>query len=149
MQKEAFYKKDKGSISVRYFYNYGASIAILKPIYYEVQYFDTLPGIEIIKNEKFDENNPHHLSYNIIGKSTFAKGMNELKLSPAAFVKAGFTFEFSKKDKSIRALEAGLLAEIFPLGMEILATRDKNYYFYGFYLAYRFGKVLKAKSLKG
>lgn len=148
-QKEVFYKQDRGSISVRYFYNYGPSLAILKPIYYDVVYKDSIYLTEIHKDEKFDPNNPNHQGYYIIGKSAFVKGMNELKISPGAFAKFGFTFEYSKKDKAIQAVEAGVMAEFFPLGLDIMATWERNYYFYSFYIAYRFGKVLKAKSIKG
>ncbi len=148
MQKEVFSKRDKGSINIRYFYTFGPSLAVLKPIYYEVAYIQT-PHITIFKDEKFDPDNPHHQQYSIAGRSPFVKGMNELNISPGANLKFGFEFEYSKQDERIRSLEAGVTADVFLLPIQIMATQDPQYLFYGFFISYRFGKVLKAKTLRG
>ena len=94
-QREIYRKMDKGGVSVRYFYDAGPSLIFLKPIYYEVGYVDG------VIDEKFDINKSQY----ILGKSSYFIGFDEITFNPGAYAKAGFSFEFSRKDNKIIALE--------------------------------------------
>lgn len=135
-QKEVFQKFDIGGISIRRFYTFGPSLALLKPIYYEV----AQPGSQQVVVEKFDIAK----SDQILGKASFFKGFGELKPRPGAFVKGGVSFEFSRFDQVIHAIEGGAIAEAFPTKLPIMATKQNYQFFLTLFISYRFGKVIDA-----
>ncbi len=137
-ESELFRKNDKGGISIRYFYSIGPTIGILKPIYYDMVYLD--PDLyEVYRVEKFSTST--HQS-NIAGKASFFKGFNEISFVPGASVKMGFSFEYSKQDITVHALDIGMGMDLFTKGIPILATENNNFYFFNLYAGYRFGKVI-------
>lgn len=135
-QKEVFQKFDIGGISIRRFHTFGPSLALLKPIYYEI----ARPGAQEVSVEKFDINT----SDQILGKASFFKGFGEIKPRPGAFVKAGISFEFSKFDQVIHAVEGGAIAETFFTKLPIMATKQNYQFYLTLFISYRFGKVIDA-----
>jgi hypothetical protein len=133
-QKEIYQKFDVGGISIRRFYAFGPSLALLKPIYYEVYNQNT----QEILVEKFDPASAD----NIVGKGSFFKGFNEVKVRPGVFAKVGISFEYSKFDKVIHALEGGAILEGFPTELPIMATKQNYQFFLTLFISYRFGKVI-------
>lgn len=138
-QHELFRKNDKGGISVRYNYSIGPTLGILKPIYYEVLYTTGLNLEYFSKIEKF--NTSIHQS-NILGRASFFKGMNELSFVPGGSARIGLSFEYSRDDVKLHALEAGLSIDLFPKEIAIMATERNNIYFLNLMVGYRFGKVV-------
>jgi len=136
-QKEIYRKMDKGGVSVRFFYDIGPSLIILKPIYYEVA--DTAG----IKDEKFTLNKYQQ----IYGKSSYFLGFDEITVNPGVYLKAGFTFEFSKKQRKIKALEIGGVIKGYLKEVEIMATSNSQI-FLSLFLSYRFGKVVRGGRMK-
>jgi hypothetical protein len=135
-QKELFQKRDRGGISIRYFYNFGPTIGILKPIYYIVS--DSLGNPVPVKFELDAINN-------IQGKGPFYKGLGEIFIIPGAYGKFGFTFEFSKADQIFSAIETGIELNLFVKKIPIMADNNNKFSFFSFFLSYRFGKVIDAK----
>lgn len=134
-QKELFQKRDKGSISIRYFYNFGPVLGIVKPIYYKV---DNGKGEEIMKYDA-------SVIDNIVGKASFFKGIDEISLVPGAYGKFGLTFEFSKSDAIFNAIETGMAMNLFPKKIPIMDDNDNKFGFFTFFLSYRFGKIIDAQ----
>ena len=139
-----FRKNDKGGISIRYFYAAGPTIGMLKPIYYEISYYAPPtyppdPNYDPYRTEKF--NTSIHQS-NINGRASFFKGINELSVVPGATAKAGFSFEYSREDAIIHAIEVNLGLDVFPKSIPIMATQTNNFYFLNLTAGYRFGKVI-------
>jgi len=132
-QTEVFAKQDRGGISVRYYYHYGATLAILKPIYYDIDY-----GYGII-SEKFNSN--HHYQY-VTGTSSFFKGIDEVQFLPGGYVSGGLIFEFSKQKETLSALEVGTSFNAFPKPVEIMAIIDNPQFVLTIFVAYRFGKII-------
>ncbi len=146
LQNEIFRKRDRGGISIRYFYNVGPAIGFLKPIYYKILYYDnnnpTGPGIR--KIEKFETSNHTSTGY-IEGKASFFKGFDELSVVPGAYGKIGFTFEFSKFDEVFHAIETGIIFDAFLKKMPIMAVENDSRFFFALFVSYRFGKVIDAQ----
>jgi hypothetical protein len=140
-QRELFQKRDRGGISIRYFYNFGPSIGILKPIYY-LYYVDSVKS-NIPKKFELDA------ITNIEGKAPFFKGMNEIFIIPGAYGKFGFTFEFSKADQIFSAIETGAELNLFVKKVPIMANNTNQFAFFSLFLSYRFGKVIDAKFDSG
>lgn len=140
-QKEIYSKTDKGSISVRYFYNGGLSLGILKPIYYKVLSGPFLPDTARVVLAKFDPNT----HTNVFGKAPFYKGLSEISLVPGVNVKAGLCFEFGQRDRIVRALEGGVSVDVFPSEIKIMATEKNNLVFVSVFASYRFGRAKEGK----
>ncbi len=138
-QYELFEKLDKRSISVRALWIAGASAVFLKPIYYKI-----LEDEELVV-KKYEKGIPF---FYIWERAPFTKGMSEISVIPGGFVKAGFSFEFSKTNKRVHVLETGLFAELYPKKIEIMANDMNHAFLRGIYFSYRFGKVVSNYHIK-
>ena len=163
-QHEKFRKHDLGGIAIRYFYNFGPSVALLKPIYYEAGEWVPVPGNPdfgqwepLPQPEKFDPKWDQN-NIRITSRASFFKGFGEISPIPGAFGKFGFNFEFSKQDRIVHALETGIIAEGFLKKIEIMdftylgsEPRDiaKNrQFFLTLYVSYRFGRIVDPYEVK-
>ena len=149
LQKEQFSKQDKGGVSIKYFYQAGASLGLLKPVYYDVvdsaRYDNSSQEIILyIGNKKFSSD-IHSIS-DIYGRSSFFKGFGELKAVPGGFLKAGISFEYSSSYQYINALEAGVMFDVFATEIPIMDTEKNSRYFITLFIGYRFGKVSITKN---
>ena len=131
-------KKDKGGIEVRWFYNTGPLLGLLKPVYY-------VTGVDPYTTEKF--NSSLHTASSILGGASYFKGFDELSVVPGAFVKIGTSFEFSKKDLVVNALEGGLTLDIFPKKVDLMANNKNQFYFLAIFVSYRFGKIINPRAI--
>ena len=141
LQKEAFRKMDKGGIAVRYFYSGGPSLGILKPIYYEY-YKSTTDGYEKVI-DKFPED---ELPSAVVGRASLLRGFDELGFVPGVTAKVGVSFEFSKYDEVVHALESGAAIDLYYKKIPIMTGNTNNFVFLTLYISYRFGKVIDAKG---
>jgi len=57
------------------------------------------------------------------------------------------SFEYSKSDITIHAIETGVSLDLFPKEMVIMATEQNNFYFLTLFVAYRFGKVVDDQGI--
>jgi hypothetical protein len=124
---------------VRLYYAGGLSLGFTKPIYYKV--FTLSPIGEIIYEEymKFD---PSIHQRSIGGRGPFYMGFDELKLIPGLYGKTGFSFEYSRKDAVLHALEAGITITAYPKEIPIMATEQNNWLFFTLNVGYRFGRII-------
>jgi hypothetical protein len=142
LQNELFRKRDKGGISIRYFYTFGPSIGFQKPVYYDVLVYELNPdgvSVQVAKRMKFES----HID--VEKKAPFYVGLKETTLVPGAFGKVGFTFEFGKLDVVFNAIETGIVLDAFIKKIPIMANDQNHWLFPGFFLSYRFGKVINAQ----
>ena len=144
-QKELFRKHDKTGISVRMFYSGGLSLGFEKPIYYEVYTFSSIGEAVRMDLMKFDPS-IHIDKYQIGGRGPFFMGFNELKVIPGLVGKVGLSFEYSKKDAILHALEAGLSLTVYPREIQIMATEQNNFLFFNLMVGFRFGKIINTSE---
>ncbi|NMB70814.1 MAG: hypothetical protein GYA22_01520 [Bacteroidales bacterium] len=142
-QFEMYRKVDKGGISVKYYYGAGLSAAVYKPIYYDI-YIMPVGDYYRIESRKFD---PSYHPAQYAGRSSFFKGFNELKALPGLSGRFGVSFDYSTVDAALHALEAGIVLDIFPKKIPIMATKQNNQIFLTLFVSYRFGKIID--RLKG
>jgi len=138
-QKELYRKRDIGGIAIRYYYSYGPSLGLLKPIYYEILYPQS-PYNTSLEIEKF--NSSIHQAGDIYGKASFFQGLFETKIIPGAFFKFGFNFEYSFLDEMLHALEAGFLVDGYIKEIPIMAIEKKSQIFFSMFVCYRFGRII-------
>jgi len=136
-QREIFRKIDKTGVSVRYFYAAGPTIILLKPIYYQVW-----------KNDDFEDEKFDPTTYQpILGRSSFFKGMNEIKLDPGIYLKGGLSFEYSKRDNRLQALEVGGIVSGFLNEVELMASHNSRF-LYSLFISFRWGKVVSGDRME-
>jgi len=138
-QKEIFEKGDLGGVAVRYFYTGGPVIAFYKPIYYKILKFVSSYEAEIIE-EKFDIKK--HDPTMIYSKCSFFKGIDEAKLLPGIYGKAGFNFEYSRQEKVIHAIELGAQINVFPKAIPIMEVARNKAVYFSLFASYRFGMII-------
>jgi hypothetical protein len=127
---------DKGSISIRLCMSAHVALGILKPIYYEIS---TSPGtLEIMK---FSDDHP-----NIQGRASFFKGFDELSVVPGTGGKVTFSFDYSTETIKIQAIETGVIVDIFPKKIPIMAYEYNKPYFISLFAAYRIGKAKSKRT---
>jgi hypothetical protein len=145
-QHEVFKKFDIGGVAIRYFYGGGPSIGFYKPIYYEILYPVSLYDYSIV-TEKFNES--IHQAIDIYGRAPFLKGLDEIKVVPGLYAKAGVNFEYSKYDEILHAIEIGASVQIYPRRIPIMANDDNNFLYLSIFASYRFGRIIDPKAPKG
>ena len=111
-----FDKDDFGGIMLSAIASTGLSAAFLKPVYLEILYQDELTNEFYVETEKYDAKDDNHTPYSIYGRASYFTGYDEMKVQLGAYVKGGFTFEFSKKDEVIKSIEAGVCLDAFKIG---------------------------------
>ena len=91
-----------------------------------------------------------HLPYNIYGRASYFKGFDEMQLQVGSYLKAGFSFEFSKKDDVIRSIETGVSLDAFKVGdnnivgdalgkeLPVMAITKNKKTFFSFYINMNF-----------
>ncbi len=136
LQHRLFEKRDKNGVAIRAFYTAGAAVLMLKPIYYEVS-----DGL-IVEDQKFTNNYTY-----IIGRSSFFKGIEETQFNPAAFVKGGISFEYSKIDRKILALELGMMFSYYLREFEIL-WNDKTRHLFSIFVSFRWGRIIRGDRMQ-
>ncbi len=125
-----------GGVELRLLYMGGLSVAFAKPIY--LYFWDDLHTT--LKEEKYNPDNTLHNRNYIYGRAPFMSGFNEIKIYPGVYAKGGLNFEFGEYNTRIRALEAGIVAEYFPVAIPIMAFYSAQNFFLTFYLNFQIGK---------
>ena len=119
----------------------GVSWGLLKPIYLEIIKDSGSPFDPEVVSEKF--NKYEHNETNILGYSGFTKGMDELKLHPGLYAKAGLNFDWSAKDDKILSLEVGTVIDqyfsVVPIMADFENLKNKST-FISLYATITFGK---------
>jgi hypothetical protein len=138
-QRELYEKADLGGVSIRFLYSVGPTLAVYKPIYYEMVYF--MPDLSaVIVKEKFHSGIA--IPEEIYKKASFFKGFDEIGVIPGVFAKTGITFEYSKQDKIIHAIEVGANVNAYLKEIPIMATNNNRAVFLSLFVSYRFGIVV-------
>ncbi|MFT7154382.1 MAG: hypothetical protein ACI9Z7_001452 [Alteromonas macleodii] len=132
-------KFDKG-VEIRYLYIGGFSMAWAKPMFLDVAIRNSVGQVESVTTERYDPENPNHSQDNILGRSSPFRGINKMQFYPGIYGKFGFSFEYGKKQKAVRSLEAGIIVDYYIQNVPMMARIKNDPYYLTFYLAVNFGK---------
>lgn len=118
-------------------YEFGLSLAYLKPVFLKV--IDTQNHHEDVV-EMYDENK--HPYSSIIGGASGFLGIPYTKVKFGLHAKPALHFDWfkSKRKYIIGAFEIGAIIDVYPQGVEIMAYQKKNYFFITGYFVLFFGK---------
>ena len=140
-QKELFTRKYEGSVTIKFHYLYGLDILLQKPIYYEI--LNPIQEGFAITEEKFEDS---YTTDQIRGKASFSKGLDEITVTPGAFGKLSFSFEFLTKKDYTHNLEGGIICDAFPWEIEMMALTSNQQFFYSLFISYRIGIIVDARK---
>lgn len=135
-ERRIFGKPYWGGIETRWTYEFGASLALLKPYYYYVvTYMPNGSGgyFETVAEQTFEE------GINILGRSAFTKGLAETKLSPGFHASLGLNFDIAKSRTTVQAINVDIKAECFPIGVSLMNSERNKWLFVTFMLSYNWG----------
>ncbi|MEN8957893.1 MAG: hypothetical protein ABF242_07245 [Flavobacteriales bacterium] len=130
-----FEKQREKGVEIYFNWKTGLNLGLLKPIYLEVINTETGQGRT---EERYDPD--LHDESNIYGKAGFSRGFSEMKYLPGAHIKGGFKFELARKRERIFAIETGIIIDVFPTEVSILAEQKDEIAFYNFYINIFIGK---------
>ncbi|MCB9186613.1 MAG: hypothetical protein H6601_07680 [Flavobacteriales bacterium] len=136
-------KFDKG-VEIRYLYIGGFSMAWAKPIYLDIARWEGTNFLGV-STERYDPNktdaqgNTLHTQENIVGSASPFLGIDKMQFYPGMYGKFGFSFEYARKEKSVRSLEAGVIIDYYIRDVPMMAKIKNDPYYLTFYLAFNFG----------
>ena len=135
-ERRIFGKPYWGGIETRWTYEFGASLAWLKPYYYYVvTYIPNGSGgyVETVEEQTFAS------GIDILGRSSFTKGIVESSFSPGFHASLGLSFDIAKSRTSVQAINVDVKAEYFPLGISLMDSERNRWFFVTFMLSYNRG----------
>ena len=134
MQTTLYRRAERKSVEIRCSYSLGPNLAFAKPVFLYVFH-------EKIKDPLIEQYDPdkHELA-DIAGRAPFVYGMDKMKFYPGGFVKLGFSFDFADFKNEIKAIETGVVLDVFPQGLPIMAHNVKEQGIITLYISFVFGK---------
>lgn len=136
-QDVIFAKAHTTGVEVRFHYGLGVSLGITKPIYLNILEDTSDPNTKNVVVERY--NPVVHTPDVIYGAAPFTDGLGEMQLHPGGYVKSGFSFEYAKYPDQIWSIETGIVADIFPQEIPIMAFIPNKQVFFNFYVSLSYG----------
>lgn len=121
------------SVRVNWHYSMGVNAALLKPIYYRESI-----GSGETENTRFDPDR-HFFPQQFQGKAKWTEGFNEMQFRPGITGKMALSFEWGKQDDQFKALETGLMVDLYAQRIPVMAFTQNNYAFINIYAAIMIG----------
>lgn len=134
-------KAKRRGLAVGYTYQGGISLGMLKPYYLEVINYDNIPIDPIMDIKYTEETAERFLDINEIeGSSGFFKGLGETSFLPGVYGRASVHFAWGAYDEYVKALDIGIMLELYPREVPIMLIADNDPYFINLYLNLQLGK---------
>lgn len=136
-------KAPRKGLAVGFAYEGGMALGILKPYYLEVLNPDPndFPNQPVIEIKYTEETAERFLDINRIeGSSGFFKGFNEISIVPGLHGKLSVHFAWGAYDEYVKALDIGVMAELYPRDIPIMLIADNSPHFINLYLNLQFGR---------
>ena len=134
IQRTLYERSERKSLEIRLSTVLGCNLTFVKPVYLYV--FKENYLAPIIERYNPDE---HNLS-NIAGRAPMLFGFSNLTLRPGAYAKLGFSFEYGEYSNEVKAIETGVLLDVFPAPVSTMAKIPQEQVFVTLYLSFVFGK---------
>lgn len=120
-------------VRVNVHYSIGPNIGILKPVYLDI-FQDAFDEFEA---EAYDPEK--HSQADIRGGSRWNEGMGDLKFRMGTSAKLGLSFEWNRQNEKFKALETGIMVDIYHQRVPIMAFVENDFAYVNFYVAILFG----------
>ena len=139
-------KANRRGLAVGLNYEGGITLGLLKPYYLDLI---VIPEDNIresfLESRKYSEElHDAFLNENdIFGGSGFFKGIEETTLIVGAHAKFGAHFALGAFDRVVKAIETGVMIDIYPKKVPVLVERDEienKFYYLNLYILFQFGR---------
>lgn len=133
-------KARRNGLAVGATYEGGFTLGILKPYYLQFTRVIENQNTEVV--EKYsEENKDAFLNIDVIhGSGGFSKGLSELSLMPGLHGQAALHFDWGAFDEFVKALEVGMMVDVFFKKVPIMASEENKIFFLNFYISLQIGK---------
>lgn len=133
--------KQKG-VAVGISYSAGPTLGILKPYYLALRYTSDLPTQSRAIHQKYSAENADVFLNNsrILGASPFTRGLSQVSVLPGANATLAFHMDWGAFDEFVKALEIGVMADVFSKKVPILVSEQNRQVFFNFFLNLQLGK---------
>jgi hypothetical protein len=132
-------KADHNGVRLSFIGFGGIALGLLKPYYLLVQQNDTSTNTIPIRYTSATASQFLNQAY-IVGAAPLRYGLNEIQPVPGLTGKVGLDFDWGIKDEFVKALEAGVVLDIYYKRLPIYANNFNRFYQFGVYLSFQFGK---------
>lgn len=138
-------KTKRKGVAMALIYEGGASLGLIKPYYLKVIRRDNSgeePTIETIRYS--EESEAEFLDFdNIYGGTNFWKGFTALTPTIGLHGKVGMHWSLGAFEDKVRALEVGLMMDVYPRKIPLMVERDdvtNSFFLAKLYASFQFGK---------
>jgi hypothetical protein len=133
-QNTLYERAERKSVEIRCSYSIGPSLTFAKPVNLYV-------FVENQKDPVIRQYDPDvHKLDNIAGRAPFIYGFDKTKIYPGAYGKLSFSFEFADYSNEVKAIETGVVADVYPVAVPTMAKYKKEQFFLTLYISFVFGK---------
>lgn len=132
-------KASKNGVAVALTYSGGLTAALIKPYYLEIG--GARDGSLGTAMKYTPENAKLFLDpYRIHGKGNLLKGVGETKIIPGVHGQIGVHLDWGAFDEFLKAVEVGIMLDVFPKKLPIMITEENRPYFMNLYVSLQLGK---------
>lgn len=141
-EKRYFSEKAKRKgVAVGINYEAGVSLGILKPYYLNINRVEPTGRGEIVAEKYTEDNADVFLDPNVIyGSASFFKGLDEITIQPGLHGKFGGHFSVGAFDEYVRALEVGIMFDLYFKRVPIMILENNLPFFWNIYATLQLGK---------
>lgn len=134
-------KFDKNGVKLSAVYFGGLSLGLLKPYYLDLISY-TSGGIPVITAEKYSKSSANSFLNvdSIQDAAPIRDGLGQMVPVGGLNSKAGLDFDWGKKDAFVKALQCGVMLDVYYERLPIMITTDNRFYQFTFYISFQFGK---------
>lgn len=133
-------KADRNGVRLSVSFFGGFSLGLVKPYYLNLR--QPSDGDIVVKPERYSEANASRfLSLDsIIEAAPIRYGLNQIEPVPGVHLKSSLDFDWGTKDAFVKALEAGIMLDLYYKRIPVMINKTNRFYQIGLYLAFHFGK---------
>ncbi len=139
VERRIYGKPYWGGVELRWLYEAGAALALLKPYYYSVVVIKPTSTGEYQQATEYQTFDKSSQWIEILGRAPFTQGLKEIKPRPGLYVKGGLAFEIGTRSTRARSIEVGAMLECFPQGLALMANNPVSRFIPTFYLSFHWG----------
>lgn len=138
LQKVIYTKPEKNGVEIRTVTSFGLSLGLAKPVYLEILHQTQQPFEYELSTEKYDPEK--HDIDDIYGRAPYFKGFEEMKIFPGGYARFGLNFEYGAYDDDVKALETGIIVDVYPKVVPLMAHSKNQQVFVSLYLNFLYGR---------
>ena len=124
-------------VRVNWTYSIGPNIALLKPVFLEVYVDDG--EYSTTRIERFDPVK-HEYRADIKGGTVWTEGLGQMQFRPGITAKLALNYEWGKTDDRYKMLETGLMVDLYPTELPVMAYVPNDFVFINLYASLMIGR---------